>query len=211
MTGVILVAEDHPLFLQAVIDGLTSLLPTYRFERAVSLNEVLTKIEIHSPSLLLLDLDIPGANALGGVASVRAASPDLAVAILSASVTPALIAGALALGARGYFPKYLPLDLLSDGIAAVLNGEIRIPEEERQAACDDFFLRYATLSPQQCRVLDMIVDGLLNKQIAAALGISEQRVKEHVSQIMRRLGVSTRTQAAVLARTALLAGDLQST
>nr|WP_276589283.1 LuxR C-terminal-related transcriptional regulator [Sphingomonas sp. GM_Shp_2] len=67
------------------------------------------------------------------------------------------------------------------------------------------------MSPQQCRVLDMIVDGLLNKQIAAALGISEQRVKEHVSQIMRRLGVSTRTQAAVLARTALLAGDLQST
>lgn len=207
MTAVILVAEDHPLFRQAVVEGLASCLPHHRFEQAASLDEVRSRISARRPALLLLDLDIPGASGLGGLAAILAEWPGLPVAILSASSAPDLVAGALAIGVRGYFSKSLALDMLAGGVTAVLNGEIRFPDDAAHSeAADDFVLRYATLSPQQCRVLGLIVDGLLNKQIAGVLGISEQRVKEHVSQIMHRLGVSTRTQAAVLARTLLSGG-----
>lgn len=207
MTPVILVAEDHPLFLRAVIDGLAPLLPDHRFEPAMSIAEVREGIATHRPALLLLDLDIPGASGLAGLAAIRALSPDLPIAILSASTAPDLIAGAVAIGARGYFPKSIALDMLADGVTAVLKGAIRLPETAVPAAADDFLLRYATLSPQQCRVLGMLEEGLLNKQIAGVLGITEQRVKEHVSQIMRRLDVQTRTQAAVLARKVLSRSD----
>jgi len=102
--------------------------------------------------------------------------------------------------------KSLALEVLAEGVAAVLDGEIRVPGDTPPAPADDIALRYATLSPQQCRVVGLIVEGQMNKQIANVLGISEQRVKEHVSQIMRRLGVRTRTQAAVLVRDLLGGG-----
>lgn len=197
----ILIVEDHPLFRRAVADGLASQLSGYRHIEAASLTEARALIVAQDPVLLLLDLDIPGASGFAGLAAILADRPDLPVAILSASTASGVMAGALAIGARAFFPKSLDLETLARGVAAVLDGEPFQPPDDALRVSDDALVRYATLSTQQRRVLALIADGLLNKQIAARLSISEQRVKEHVTQILRRLEVTTRTAAALIAHT----------
>jgi DNA-binding NarL/FixJ family response regulator len=125
--------------------------------------------------------------------------------MVSAIEDPAVIKQALQLGAAAYLPKSAPLEVLSDAVAAVLNGDRWLPAELQTAVAQakdlidqDFASRLEQLTPQQFRVLKMIADGLLNKQIAYEMNVQETTVKQHVSAILRKLEVNNRTLAGIL-------------
>jgi DNA-binding NarL/FixJ family response regulator len=125
--------------------------------------------------------------------------------MISAIEEPAVIKQALQLGAAGYVPKSVPLDLLQHAISAVLQGDTWVPPElsASVAQAEDlidaaFASRLAQLTPQQLRVLKMIADGLLNKQIAYEMNVQETTVKQHVSAILRKLEVNNRTLAGIM-------------
>ena len=201
----IIIVDDHPLFRDAMKLSLGPALPGTLIEEAASLDEVSARLGTDSDcDLVLLDLKMPGVQGLSGLAYLRAQFPGVPVAIVSGQEEPAVMRRALALGAAGFIPKSTPADLIRQAVKAILAGEIWAPAavseptaEEREI--DDLSKRLATLTPQQVRVLMMLREGLLNKQIAYALDVSEATVKAHVSAILLKLNVDSRTQAVIAA------------
>jgi DNA-binding NarL/FixJ family response regulator len=136
--------------------------------------------------------------------------------MVSATSDPAVMRRAVDFGASGFIPKSSPIEIISEAIGAVLEGDVWLPEvalalEDQDPSPDEEVARrVASLTPQQFRVLMMLAQGMLNKQIAAELDVSEATIKAHVTAIFRKLGVRSRTQAAVTARRIEAAGDSQS-
>jgi len=154
--------------------------------------------------LVLLDLTMPGISGFSGLIYLRAQYPAVPVVIVSASDDAATIRRSLDFGASGFIPKRFGVDTLRDAILKVMEGEIWVPPDtDLNAAADPDMTklrdRLVTLTPQQVRVLMMLSEGLLNKQIAYELGVSEATIKAHVSAILQKLGVESRTQAVIAA------------
>lgn len=203
----IIVADDHPLFREALQQALTPMMPGVSFLEAESFDSLQAAVaECEDADLVLLDLEMPGAHGFSVLTWLRTQHPALPVVLVSATNDAAVMRRAVDLGAAGFIPKSSPVDTISEAISTVLEGEIWLPEaalalDEAQLSADnELARRVASLTPQQFRVLDMLADGLLNKQIAAELEVSEATVKAHVTAIFRKLGVRSRTQAAVAAR-----------
>jgi DNA-binding NarL/FixJ family response regulator len=161
--------------------------------------------------LALLDLTMPGVQGLSGLLYLRTQYPSLPVVVISATEDRGIARKCLAFGAAGYVPKSASVATINDAIDKVLAGEIFLPPEmETQSDPDHdaeaLAAKLSTLTPQQVRVLMMLSQGLLNKQIAYELSVSEATVKAHVSAILTKLGVESRTQAVILA--ARIAGIL---
>ena len=205
----LLIADDHPLFRAALKQAARDALGEVRLVEAGSLDEVLGLLD-RDPAidLVLLDLHMPGSHGLAGLAAVRAQHPGVAVIVVSANDDPRVVRRALDHGAAGYLPKSSGLDELRDAIGTVLACEAWLPASLRAAVAGaasepaDAALasRLASLSPQQFRVLALVAEGLLNKQIADRLDVQERTVKAHLSAIFERLGVRNRTQAGVVLR-----------
>ncbi|MGY0503944.1 response regulator transcription factor [Luteimonas sp. e5] len=205
----LLIADDHPLFRAALKQAAHDALGEVRLLEAGSMPEVLATLE-HDDAidLVLLDLHMPGSHGLAGLAAVRAQFPGVAVVVVSANDDPRVVRRALDHGAAGYLPKSAGLDELREAIVTVLDCQQWLPASLRAAvasatsAPDDAALaaRLASLSPQQFRVLALVAEGLLNKQIADRLGVQERTIKAHLSAIFERLGVRNRTQAGVVLR-----------
>lgn len=154
--------------------------------------------------LLLLDLTMPGAQGFSGLIYLRAQFPEIPVAVVSASDEPIMIRRAVEFGASGYIPKSLDTDAIGNAIRTILSGDIWAPPDIDLEGGDDREVldlvdRIGRLTPQQMRVLMMLSEGLLNKQIAYELAVSEATVKAHVSAILQKLGVDSRTQAVIAA------------
>lgn len=205
----ILVADDHPLFRQALAQMLRTLFADALVLEADTLLGARTILTADGAiDLVLLDLHLPDSHGLMGLATLRAEFPAVAVAMISAHEDATTIRRALALGAATYVPKRCDPATLADALQRVFDGNDELPPVLsamlRGNAADrsdsELAARLARLSPQQFRVLGLIADGLLNKQIADALNIQERTVKAHVSAIFERLGVRNRTQAGVLLR-----------
>jgi DNA-binding NarL/FixJ family response regulator len=152
--------------------------------------------------LMLLDLTMPGVSGLSGLISLRAEYVGLPVVVVSASDDPSTIRRALDLGASGFISKSASIDGIRDGIRAVLNGDVWTPRDfdlgaEHDPEIAELISRLQTLTPQQSRVLGMLGEGLLNKQIAYELGVSEATIKAHVSAVLQKLAVDSRTQAVI--------------
>ncbi len=199
------VADDHPMVRDALGQGLASIFPGIRVLAAPDLALAEAAVEANEPvDLLILDLDMPGMNGLTGLAAFRASHPTVPVVVLSALRDPAAMRRAVDLGASAFIPKSAPLDQIGRIIRGVLDGEIHLPEEARalpqEAGDQDFAARAVDLTPQQWRVLGLMREGKLNKQIAHELSIGEATVKAHVTTILRKLGVRSRTQAVIEAR-----------
>jgi DNA-binding NarL/FixJ family response regulator len=203
----IIVADDHPLFREALQQALAPRMPGVGFIEAESFDSLQAAVsEYEDADLVLLDLEMPGAHGFSVLVWLRTQYPALPVVVVSATSDAVVMRRAVDLGASGFIPKSSPVETISEAIAAVLEGEIWLPEAA--LALDDSMLseyeelarRVASLTPQQFRVLDMLAEGLLNKQIAAELQVSEATIKAHVTAIFRKLGVRSRTQAAVAAR-----------
>jgi DNA-binding NarL/FixJ family response regulator len=205
----LLIADDHPLFRAALRQAAADAMDALQVREADSLESVLAALDAEPGiDLVLLDLHMPGNHGLAGLAAIRAQYPGVAVIVVSANDDPRVVRRALDHGAAGYLPKSSGLDELRDAIRSVMACEQWLPASLRaavtraQSSADDSALaaRLASLSPQQFRVLVLVAEGLLNKQIADRLDVQERTVKAHLSAIFDRLGVRNRTQAGVVLR-----------
>ncbi len=200
-----MIADDHPLFRGALREAVTGVFGQAEVAEAGSFEEVSELLERGSDvDLILLDLSMPGVRGFSGLMYLRAQYPGLPIVVVSANDDPAVIRRCMEFGASGFIPKTLGVEALRHAIARVLQGEVWTPPDvdltkQSDAATSALIARLSTLTPQQVRVLMMLSGGLLNKQIAYELGVSEATVKAHVSAILQKLGVESRTQAVIAA------------
>ncbi len=204
-TPTILVADDHPLFREALKGAVARQLPGARLVEADSADALFAIAEAHPDAdLLLLDLNMPGAHGFSALVHLRAVQPQLPIVVVSAREEAHVVRRALVHGAAGFIPKSSSPATIGDAIASVLDGGTWAPPQAESAPGiapeeADIAARVRELTPQQFRVLSMLGSGLLNKQIAHALGVSEATVKAHMTAILRKLGANNRTQAVLLA------------
>ncbi len=202
----LLIADDHPLFRGALREAVSGMFDHIDIGEAGSFDQVSTLLEQghDEVDLILLDLTMPGVRGFSGLMYLRAQYPSVPVMIVSANDDPAVIRRCMDFGASGFIPKTLGVEVMRQAIATVLNGGLWTPPDvDLNAGADAettaVLARFATLTPQQVRVLMMLSEGLLNKQIAYELSVSEATVKAHVSAILQKLGVESRTQAVIAA------------
>lgn len=195
----VLIADDHPLFRDALRMAVQMAVPEAAILEAGSAAALFEALKHHAPDLLMLDLRMPDSDGLMTLLRARAGHPSLPVLVVSAEEDAAVIARARACGAAGYLKKSAGLMDMTGAIRRALAGEPGI-WPATPASVDDAAQRLASLSPTQLRVLQGVLDGRLNKQIAYDLGISEVTVKAHMTAVFRKLGVLNRTQAVLLAR-----------
>lgn len=198
MTARIIIADDHPLFRSALAHAVARVWPEAAIIEASSAAEARAALEAGVAEALLLDLHMADSTGLSALMDLRQDYPALPIVIVSASEEPRVAAAAAQLGAAGFIPKSASLDAMREGLAAVKDGDGWFPSGG-EAWADDDLARIASLTPAQRRILAAIRQGLLNKQIAYELTISEATVKAHITAILRKLGVGSRTQAVLLA------------
>jgi len=199
-----IVADDHPLFREALIHAIGNCVEDADIIEADSLDTLQAVVESNPEAdLLLLDLNMPGVSGFSALAYIRSKHESLPTVIVSAMDDPAVIRRSVQHGASGFIPKSSPISTLEKGIRAVLDGEVWVPEginlkddrldsEEAEIAA-----ALSSLTPHQFRVLMMLGEGLLNKQIAYQLGVSEATIKAHVTAVLRKMHVNNRTQAVL--------------
>ena len=201
----LVIADDHPLFRDALRQAVSGVLSSAAIDEAGSFEDLTRLLEQGGEvDLILLDLTMPGISGFNGLIYLRAQYPAIPVVIVSASDDNDTIRRSLDFGASGFIPKRFGVDTLRDAILKVMEGEVWVPADTDLAAPADPDMsrlrdRLVTLTPQQVRVLMMLSDGLMNQQIAYELSISEATVKAHVSAILQKLGVESRTQAVIAA------------
>jgi len=203
----IIIVDDHPIFRGALSQSISSGAHTGLGEvdilEAGSLADLTEVLQgANDIDLILLDLTMPGVRGLSGLMLLRAQHPEIPVIIVSAREDAQTVRQCVEIGASGYVPKSLPVDDIRRAVRTVLNGDVWVPDDydlstDGESGSDDIVSRVAKLTPQQLRVLVMLGEGLLNKQIAFQLGVSEATVKAHVSAILQKLDVDSRTQAVI--------------
>ncbi|WP_250878567.1 response regulator transcription factor [Luteibacter anthropi] len=202
----VLIADDHPLFRDALQRAVVAAVPDATVHAADSVPALFALIEsLPEADLLLMDLHMPGARGFSALAHIRGQYPGLPTIVVSGHEEAQIARRAIAHGASAYIPKSAAVDTIVEAVRSVLDGDVWLPPQlvigqaELKPDEADMAARVASLTPQQFRVLNMIAEGLLNKQIAYDLGVSEATVKAHMTAIMRKLGVSNRTQVALAA------------
>ncbi len=199
----IVIVDDHPLFRGALNQALRAALQDVEILEAGSLEELTVALASDKAvDLILLDLSMPGVHGLSGLLLLRTQHPEIPVVIVSANEDADTIRRALGFGALGFVPKSQPVENIRSAVRKVLEGEVWTPPDIDISGPGDketgeLVGRLSTLTPQQVRVLMMLGEGLLNKQIAHRLSVSEATVKAHVSAILQKLGVDSRTQAVI--------------
>jgi DNA-binding NarL/FixJ family response regulator len=195
----VLIADDHPLFRNALRYALLGM--TNKFiaeaENFAQTCQVLT--ETPQLDLVFLDINMPDVKGLEGLVTLLNEYPGRQVIMISAHEEPEIINKALSLGAIGFIPKSTQLEALHTSINEILNGTSTPPPEVPTVSEDaDFIQKLQLLTPHQLKVLQHMADGLLNKQIAYTMDISESTVKQHASAVLKKLGLINRTQAGVI-------------
>ncbi|SFN59483.1 response regulator transcription factor [Dokdonella immobilis] len=211
----ILIADDHPLFRLALVQAVGHLGNDIEIIEADGLDSARSALAAQPGiDLVLLDLHMPGCHGLMGLVALRSEFPSVAVVMISANDDPQVMRRALTYGAAGFIPKRSSFSDIQAMLRAVIDCEAPLPlplgddsaaEQDQQLAA-----RLASLSPQQLRVLGLVAEGLLNKQIADRLDIQERTVKAHMSAVFERLDVRNRTQASVLLRSLEIADPSRS-
>lgn len=201
----ILVADDHPLFREALSGALAPYFEGADIAEADSLDSALSVLASSADvDLILLDLNMPGGEYFNGLISIKEAYPMIPVAVISAAESVEVVAQVMSLGAQGFIPKSTPTKDIAQAIVAIRSGENWLPQgmkEELEKVDDDlkFLLqRFRELTPKQIQVLSYLRAGLMNKQIAHEMNVTEATIKAHISAILRKLEINTRTQAVLL-------------
>jgi DNA-binding NarL/FixJ family response regulator len=204
----VLVADDHPMFREALADALRSIIDRVDIIESGSMSETIGAVT-DSPDvdLILLDLRMPGVNGVKGVRTLRVRRPDVPVAVISALSDSFVVRECFDAGAIGYIPKSLSRAAIADAISIILDGgsyspTIGIEDTRTNVDADELDdavrCRFELLTNQQRKVLELMASGLLNKQIAHEIDVQITTVKAHVSSLLQKLGVSSRTQAVIL-------------
>jgi len=211
----ILIADDHPLFREALKGAVTSSLQDAQIIEADSVGALQEALEANPDlDLLLLDLHMPGAIGFSALVHTRAHHPAMPVIVVSGDSDISVMHRAIAHGASGYIPKSVSAQTIAQAIDSVLQGDVWLPPQAASGALKtearevDIAARVASLTPQQFRVLSMLAEGMLNKQIAWELKVSEATVKAHMTVLMKKLGVQNRTQAVLAVAGLTLSGEL---
>jgi len=201
----LLIADDHPLFRGALREAVAGMVERAAIAEAGTFEEMSKLLdEGGEVDLILLDLAMPGVRGFSGLMYLRAQHPSVPVLVVSANDDPSVIRRCMDFGASGFMPKTLGIEDMREAIKKVLAGGIWTPPDVDLTGGADaesaaLMARLASLTPQQVRVLMMLSEGMLNKQIAYELSVSEATVKAHVSAILQKLGVDSRTQAVIAA------------
>jgi len=197
----VIIADDHPLFRQALLETLKAKLTQTRWLEAETVNELNNLLSSDSDAdLLLLDLNIPGAHGFNTLIHVRKHFPHIPVVIVSAYEDNDTINNAMNYGASGFVPKSTPVETIFEAIKQVLQGNLWTPASIKgstQESKSDIADRISSLTQQQYKILMMFAEGMLNKQIAYDLSVSEATIKAHATAIFRKLNVRNRTQAVI--------------
>lgn len=215
-SGWALVIDDHPLFCDALELTLKSVAQFTTIKTADCLEGALALLDgVEPPSLIILDLNLPDVRGLDGLIRLKRHAEKTPVIIASSMTDNAIISGAIVAGAAGFVPKHSPRAVFKEAIEHIERGDVYKPagyvESSSTNERDETVSRLSSLTNQQARILDLICEGKLNKQIAFDLTIAETTVKAHVTAIMRKLGVQSRTQAVLIAQDARFASVLPST
>lgn len=204
MTVRFLIVDDHPLFREALQLAIELAYPEAEIVEASSISAAQTALASEQPfDLLLLDLSMPGTRGFDGLIELRASRPKQPILVVSAHEDPRIVHEAMTCGAAGYISKSVKKRDLAEAIQDVMAGLVVLPKgyspptDGVPARDTDLAARVASLTRQQLRVLQMVRQGMLNKQIAHELGVGETTIKAHVSEIMRKLNVVSRTQAVI--------------
>jgi DNA-binding NarL/FixJ family response regulator len=199
----LIIADDHPLFRGALREAVSGLFEELEIAEAGSFDDVAKLLERGGEvDLILLDLTMPGVRGFSGLMYLRAQYPSVPIVVVSANDDPGVIRRCMDFGALGFIPKTLGIEAMRGAISRVFEGGVWTPPDVgagSDAETADLLTRLTSLTPQQVRVLMMLSEGLLNKQIAYELSVSEATVKAHVSAILQKLGVESRTQAVIAA------------
>jgi len=211
--GWALVVDDHPLFCDALELTLRSVTDFAEIRTADCLSSALcTMSTLEPPTLIVLDLNLPDVAGLDGLVRLSGQAPNTPIVVVSSMTENSVIHGALKAGAAGFVPKHSSRTVIRDAIDTVRMGAVYEPEGfVAPSDTEDMVeasVRLASLTNQQGRILGLICEGKLNKQIAYELSIAETTVKAHVTAIMRKLGVQSRTQAVLVAQSARLSEGL---
>ena len=211
--GWALVIDDHPLFCDALELTLRSIAEFSEVKTADCLEAALLLLDNNAaPSLIILDLNLPDVSGLDGLIRLKRQADLTPVIIVSSMTDNSIIGGAIVAGASGFVPKHSPRTVFKEALECITRGEAYKPagfvESDAPSERDETLSRLSSLTNQQARILDLICEGKLNKQIAFDLTIAETTVKAHVTAIMRKLGVQSRTQAVLVAQDARFARAL---
>lgn len=213
-----LIVDDHPLFCDALSMTLKSVAGIARIDTAESLDQALAMVaENGPPDIIVLDLNLPDVSGLDGLARLRAVAGATPIVVVSSMSESRMVCSVIHAGAAGFVPKHSQRPVFRAAFEAIAAGEIFLPEgvvltktqEQPVNDRDEAVERLAHLTRQQARILQLICEGRLNKQIAYELSIAETTVKTHVTAIMRKLGVQTRTQAVLIAQMASFSNVLR--
>lgn len=202
----IIIADDHPLVRGALHQAVAGAVPGCRIVECADLDGLTKELNDNDEvDLVLLDLAMPGVRGFSGLMYLRAQHPGVPVVVVSGNEDRGVMRRCIDFGASGFIPKTTDMEVMRGAINQVLEGGTWTPPDvDLSAPADkdiaDIVRRMATLTPQQVRVLMMLSEGLLNKQIAYELTVSEATVKAHVSAILQKLGVESRTQAVITAK-----------
>ena len=196
------IADDHPLFRGALRQAVTRVLASSTVDEAGSFDELTALLDQDCDvDLVLLDLTMPGITGFFGLIYLRAKYPAIPTVIVSANDDVGTIRRALDLGASGFFPKRYGIETLRDAIMKVMDGGVWIPPDTDLSIVDPDMMRLGhgilALTPRQVRVLMMLSEGLPTRQMASELGVTEETIKAHVSDILQKLDVESRTQAVI--------------
>lgn len=204
-----LIVDDHPLFCDALAMTLSAAAGITAVETVGCLEDALARVARQPlPDVILLDLNLPDVNGLDGLIRLRAAVLNTPIVVVSSLDEARVIRAAIRAGATGYVPKHSPREMFREAFTAIAEGRIHAPEGTLEAegdagsAREQAILRLSLLTRQQANILKLICAGRMNKQIAWELQIAETTVKAHVTAIMRKLGVQSRTQAVLLTQEA---------
>ena len=199
----LVIADDHPLFRGALREAVSRHFPAVDLFEAGGFEDLQGLLEREGDiDLVLLDLSMPGAAGLSGLISLRGINTTVPLVVVSAHDDAQTIRRALELGASGFISKSASMEDIRSAVETVLAGGVTAPAGvdlgvEGDPEISDLIKRLQSLTPQQTRVLGMLAEGLLNKQIAFELGVSEATIKAHVSAVLHKLGVDSRTQAVI--------------
>lgn len=204
MANKLLIVDDHEIIrhgLKLMLEG-TSL---EIVDAANNAAEALASVQKETPDVVLMDIRMEGGDGLNALGRLKLDFPDLPIVLFSAYDNPTYIARAVALGASGYVLKSAPRERLVSALETAVAGESAWTREELRRVTGALATPRLSqdievpLTQRESEVLRQMALGLTNKEIAKMLGISYETVKEHVQHILRKIGVSDRTQAAVWA------------
>jgi DNA-binding NarL/FixJ family response regulator len=200
----VLIADDHPMVRRALREALVeSFGAGFELLEAGSIDGVRESLLRDRVDVLMLDLSMPGMEGTLSLISLRAEFPSVPILVVSAIEEPRIVRQAMDFGASGFLFKSAPFGTIAEAVSAVLAGDLWFPEASvanLTASDAEVAGRISELTPQQRRVLVLLAQGKLNKEIAFELDVHEGTVKAHVTHILQKLGVNSRTQAALVAQ-----------